>query len=85
MVKYKLVFKKSVSKDLRNVPKKDVARIVAGFDKISEDPRGPGCEKLTGRDSYRYRVGAYRILYEIRDRVLVVSVIKVGQRREAYR
>ncbi len=81
MGKYNLVVKKSVAKDLRRFPNNDVARILAGFAKIAEDPRGDGCEKLTSRNSYRFRVGAYRILYEIRDQLLVVSIIKVGHRR----
>ena len=85
MGKYNPVFRKSVSKDLRTLPKKDVARILKGFESIAEDPRGPGCEKLSGQDRYRVRQGAYRIIYEIHDEVLVVTVVKVAHRREAYR
>jgi mRNA interferase RelE/StbE len=85
MARYDLVFKKSVARDLRDIPKKDVARILKCFDAIADDPRGPGCEKLTGRDRYRVRQGTYRILYEIQDDVLVVIVVRVGHRREVYR
>lgn len=85
MARYDLVFKKSVARDLRDIPKKDVARILKCFDAIAGDPRGPGCEKLTGRDRYRVRQGTYRILYEIQDDVLVVIVVRVGHRREVYR
>lgn len=85
MARYELVFRKSVARDLRDVPKKDVARILKCFNSIAQDPRGPRCEKLSGQDRYRVRQGIYRIIYEIQDDVLVVTVVKVGHRREVYR
>jgi len=81
MARYELVFKKSVARDLRDIPEEDVARILKCFDAIADDPRGPGCEKLTARDRYRARQGIYRIVYEIQDKVLVVTVVRVGHRR----
>ena len=85
MGKYRLAFRASVAKDLRPLSKKDVARILRRFDQLAENPRGPGCEKLSGQDRYRIRQGDYRIVYEIRDDVLAVVVVKVGHRREVYR
>lgn len=85
MGKYKLEFKKSVAKDLRNIPKRDVVRILKCFDALSKDPRPPGCEKLSGLDRYRVRRGAYRIIYEIQDEILSIIVVKVGHRRDIYR
>ena len=85
MASYKLLFKRSVAKDLRTFPRRDVARILQKVDALAVDPRGPGCEKLSGRERYRVRQGAYRILYEIHDLELVVTVIKIGHRREVYR
>jgi mRNA interferase RelE/StbE len=52
---------------------------------LADDPRPPGCEKLSGEDKYRVRQGNYRILYEIADADLVVTVIRVGNRRDVYR
>ena len=63
MGRYRLVFKQSVTKDLRDLPKKDVARILKCFDALSEDPRTPGCEKLSGQERYRIRRGVYRMDY----------------------
>ncbi len=80
MGKYRLVFKKSVAKDLRGVPKKDVARILQCFEMLAGDPRGPGCEKLSGQEKYRVRQGVYRIIYEIRDDELRVTVVKLAHR-----
>ena len=85
MERYKLIFKKSVSKDLRSVPKKDVARILRCVDALAEDPRGQGSEKLSGQDRYRVRQGAYRTVYEVLDDTRRVVVVKVGHRRQVYR
>ena len=85
MARYELVFKKSVARDLRHIPKKDVARILKCFDSIAEDPRGPNSEKLSAQERYRVRQGVYRISYEIQDDLLVVTVVKVGHRREVYK
>jgi mRNA interferase RelE/StbE len=84
MEKYRLVFKKSVAKDLRSIPKKDVARILKCFDTLVDDPRGLRCEKLSGQEKYRARQGVYCIVYEIRDDELLVIVVKVGHRRHVY-
>ena len=85
MEKYDLAFKKSVAKDLRAFPAKDVHRILKCFEQIAENPRLPGCEKLSGQERYRLRQGVYRIVYEIQDDILKVIVVKVGHRRDVYR
>ena len=84
MARYELVFKRSVSKDLRAVPNKDVRRILNRIDNLRNDPRPDGCEKLSGQERYRIRQGNYRIIYGIEDDRLMVIVIKVGHRRAIY-
>ena len=85
MASYELVFRKSVAKDLRGFPKKDVKRIMQRIRALVLDPRPSGCEKLSGQERYRIRQGAYRIIYEIVDATLLVLVVKVGHRRDVYR
>ena len=85
MASCELVFKKSVAKDLRAFPKVDVKRILQRIRSLADDPRPPGCEKLSGQQRYRVRQGLYRIVYEIDDKVLIVLVVKVGHRRDVYR
>ena len=85
MGKFEIVFKRSVAKDLRQLPKNDIARILQRIDALSGDPRPTGVEKLSGREICRVRQGIYRILYEIRDHELIVVVIKVGHRSAVYR
>ncbi|PZV17378.1 MAG: type II toxin-antitoxin system mRNA interferase toxin, RelE/StbE family [Pseudanabaena sp.] len=53
---------------------------------LANEPRPIGVKKLSGeKDVYRVRVGNYRVLYQIIDKVLVVVVVSVGHRREVYR
>jgi mRNA interferase RelE/StbE len=85
MASYRIVFKKSVAKDLRQIPKKDVQRILKRIDSLKEDPRPAGVEKLSGDEKYRIRQGNYRILYMIEDKIITVTIVKVGHRRDVYR
>jgi mRNA interferase RelE/StbE len=86
MARYELRVKPSVAKDLRGIPKADVKRILGRMQALRDDPRSPGCEKLSGsRELYRVRQGVYRIVYAILDAQVVVEVIRVGHRGEVYR
>ena len=52
---------------------------------LADEPRPQGAEKLRGHDLYRVRKGDHRILSEILDHDLTVTIIKIGHRREVYR
>ena len=84
MASYELVFKKSVAKDLRSIPKKDVARILQRIEALRDDPRGEGYVKLSVQERYRVRQGIYRIMYEIRENELIVMIVKVSHRSASY-
>ncbi|CAN5423577.1 MAG: type II toxin-antitoxin system RelE family toxin [Pyrinomonadaceae bacterium] len=84
MAKYELVFKRSVYKDLRPIAKADVTRILKRIDALADDPRGPSCEKLSDQERYRVRQGIYRIVYEIQDKQLIVTVVRIGHRGSVY-
>jgi mRNA interferase RelE/StbE len=85
MASYEIRFRKSVSKDLDPIPKRDVERIVAAIGALADNPRPPQSRKLSGSEKYRLRCGVYRVLYEIQNDVLVVCVVKVGHRKDVYR
>ncbi len=85
MASYRLIFRKSVAKDLRPIPKRDVARILKRIEALAGNPRPEGCEKLSGQERFRVRQGVYRIIYEIKDKELIVTVVKVGHRRSVYK
>ena len=82
MAEYKIFFKRSVLKDLDPIPKKDLQSIIMRIESLKENPRPPGCEKLSGQERYRIRQGNYRIVYSIQDDQLTIWVVKVAHRRE---
>jgi mRNA interferase RelE/StbE len=85
VARYSLEFKRSVAKDVAAIPKRDLQRIMERIEALRDDPRPPGCVKLSGQEYYRIRQGNYRIVYEIIDDRLFVVVIAVGHRRETDR
>jgi mRNA interferase RelE/StbE len=85
MGRYKLVFRKSVTRDMRQIPNRDLRRILATIDALSEDPRPAGVEKLSGQERYRVREGDYRVVYEISDDEVIVVVVRIGHRKDVYR
>ena len=85
MASYELLFKQSVAKDLRALPKADLARVLRRMEALADNPRPPSCEKLSGQEKYRVRQGVYRIIYQVDDEQGIVLVVKVGHRRDVYR
>ena len=85
MARYRVIVRKSVSKDMKGIPRNDVRRILVSIESLANDPRPLGCKKLSGQERYRIRQGNYRILYEIEDNKLIICVVKVRHRRDVYR
>ena len=82
---YKIFFKKSVEKDLNRIDKNELKKIIARISALADNPRPPGCEKLTGLERYRIRQGHYRILYSIQDLELTIWGVKVARRKDVYK
>lgn len=85
MAVYSILIKQSAAKELAAIPKRHLPAVVSRIAALAEDPRPPGCEKLSGQDRYRVRQGDYRIVYSIEDDRLTVWVVKVGHRKDVYR
>ncbi len=86
MARYEILIKASAAKEIEDAPnRKARRRIVERIRILRDDPRPPGCQKLSGQDRYRVRQGVYRIVYSIHDESLVVQVVKVGHRKDVYR
>ncbi len=85
MANYSLLILPSAAKELEDIPKRNLTRIVRKIEDLPTNPRPQGCEKLSGQEKYRVRQGDYRIIYEIRDRDQAIIIVKVGHRREVYR
>ena len=85
MASYSIDFARSALKDLRRLDRSVVPRIIAEIEALREDPRPSGCRKLVGsEDLYRIRVGDYRVIYSVNDRLLIVGIERVRHRKEAY-
>jgi mRNA interferase RelE/StbE len=83
---YEVYLERTAERDLKKLPAEVFHRIIPRIHVLGEDPRPPGCRKLTGSDSdWRIRVGDYRVVYEIDDAQSIVRVFRVRHRREAYR
>jgi len=82
---YELFIERSAQKALSKIPDPDQERIIEVIKALGEGPRPPGCKKLSGREAWRIRVGNYRLIYEIDDKIKKVLIVLVGHRREIYR
>ncbi len=82
---YSIEFKKSAVKELASLERRVRERISDRIDALAENPRPTGAIKLKGScEAWRIRVGEYRVIYEIRDDVLLVLVLRAAKRSEAY-
>jgi len=86
MASYTIEWRSSARRELKRLSPETISRIITAIGKLSNDPRPTGCSKLRGSEyTYRVRVGSYRVIYEILDKPLVVQIVRVRHRREAYR
>ncbi|HWC53378.1 MAG TPA: type II toxin-antitoxin system RelE/ParE family toxin [Chitinophagaceae bacterium] len=81
---YQLVIDRSAQKQLSKIPPPHFNRIIKSINSLALNPRPPGCKKLTGRPGYRIRIGNYRVIYTIEDKILTVFVIDIGHRKDIY-
>lgn len=82
---YRIELRPAAIRALRAVHPRDRGRIQGAIRLLADDPRPPGARRLRGRDGYRVRVGDYRILYVVRDDVLLIVVVTLGHRGDVYR
>ncbi len=83
---YRLELKPSAAKSLSKLPRTVQRAIAAVLEELTENPRPRGVTKLAGEeDLYRVRAGDYRVVYTIRDQVLLVLVVRIAHRKEVYR
>jgi len=85
-VTYRIDVAPRTERALRKLPIAVQQSVDRLFRVLAENPRPPGCVKLVGEERvYRVRAGDYRVLYEIYDDRLVVLVVRIAHRRDAYR
>jgi len=82
---YAVEIRRSAIKELDGLARADLGRVMSRIRALEANPRPAEAEKLTGAEQYRVLQGAYRILYEVDDTRRIVTVVKIGHRREDYR
>ena len=83
---FEIEYTKAARKDLRKLDHEPRERIAAAVENLSSDPHPSGSRKMIGAEAlFRIRVGDYRVIYEVRNDVLTIFIIKVGHRKDIYR
>lgn len=83
---YQIEIKRSATKEIAALPKRDQRRVVSAIEALANYPRPDSARKLTNTENaYRLRVGDYRIVYQIVDNILTVFIVRVGHRKDVYR
>jgi len=82
---YQVIIPQPVQKQLINFPKEIQTRLILATQLLAEHPRPNGVKKLKGYEGiYRIRVGDYRIIYEVRDKELIILLLSFTHRKDAY-
>jgi mRNA interferase RelE/StbE len=84
-VSYSLFILPRAQKELAALPAQQLEIAESRIESLRNNPRPPGCKKLSGREGWRIRFGDYRILYRIDDATRTVAITNVGNRSEIYR
>jgi mRNA interferase RelE/StbE len=86
MASFDIQWRSSTKKDLRNLPKQEVARILAAVAQLAEESFPHGSQKLTNSErTFRIRMGDYRVVYEVNAVTKIVEIQRVRHRRDVYR
>ena len=87
MSRYTIEFIPSASRQFRKLTPVAQMQVLSVIDGLAENPRPHGCKKLHGTLKAFYRIdsGNFRVVYDIQDDVLIVVIVKVGDRRDIYK
>ena len=83
---YEISFRKSVKKDIKGIPHNDLVKIFTSIENLATNPIPTNAIKLKGSDTmYRIREGNYRIVYDIEFDTIVITIIRIGHRKNVYK
>lgn len=85
MAGFKIYITKTAQKQIDKLPLQIADALIKAILSLAQNPRPAGYIKLKGRNAYRIRKSNYRIIYEIDDNTLVITVIAVGHRKSVYK
>lgn len=84
-MRYTVQITQKVIKSIEGIDTRYKKKIIERIDLIEIDPRHNGSEKLSGKDNtYKTRVGKYRIVYEIYDKKVLIVIVRVDHRKQVY-
>ena len=83
-MEYEVLILRRAQKQLSDLPKQNYSRVRDLIIALATEPRPAGCKKLTAREGWRVRSGAYRVIYEVDDREKRVTVLDIGHRKDIY-
>ena len=84
-MKYTVLIERYAQKQIMKLDKKLIPGIKTVIADLANNPRPFGYKKLKGEDAYRIRIGDYRVIYEIDDDIILVTVVSVGHRKDVYK
>ena len=85
-MQYRIEFRPAALREMRRIPKPFKGRLLTAITALAQTPRPPGSIRLQGPEGFhRVRVGDYRVVYLLQDRVLVICVVRVAHRKDVYR
>ena len=83
---YTIQYKRSATDELLALPAVQARKILFSINNLAEEPRPYGSIKLKGSsNAYRIRIGHYRLIYNIADKIVTVTIVKIGHRKQIYR
>ncbi|MEX0668693.1 MAG: type II toxin-antitoxin system RelE/ParE family toxin [Candidatus Saccharimonadales bacterium] len=82
---YQIKYRKSVEKELRKIPSKQLQLIVKKIQLLADNPFPPQSTSIKGTNFFRIRHGSYRVVYHVDDQEVIISIIRVAHRKDVYR
>jgi len=83
---FQIVFAKSAQKDLEDLPKTEIQKILSKIEKLSSHPYPHGYTKIKGHSNlFRIRVGNYRVVYSVYKEEVIIDIVRISHRKDVYR
>lgn len=84
---FEIVFKRVAEKELEALPNLVIVKIIEAIKLLEANPQPKGCKKLKGKieDLYRIRIGDYRVIYSIENKIEIIEIRRVGHRKDVYK
>lgn len=84
-LKFKVIYSARASKQLAEIPARDYFGIISQIDALRTNPLPRGIKKMKGyKDYYRLRKGDYRIVYKVEFKIVTITIIQLGHRKDIY-